>query len=417
MRPGERNRWSRTRRRQGIAALSPDFRALQTGGSSGRQVGIDIPISNCINSGIVKIFVLTQYNSASLNSHIKMTYQMGMFSRGFVDILAAEQTPDSSSWFQGTADAVRQSLRHILAYRVDYLLVLSGDQLYRMDFSEVVRTHQKKSAEVTICTLPVEARHAAGFGLMSVKQDGRIDSCHEKPSDPQVIQKLVRDCRLLRADGKDQALASMGIYLFNRDVLLQALEDTSRVDFGRDVIPAALSEHRVYAHIFDGYWEDIGTIRAFYEANIELTREDSHFDFYDVDAPIYTHPRFLPASWIGEGLIDSCIIADGCVVKGRKISHSIIGIRSVIGEGVEMYDSLMMGAEYFETDPDREVPVGIGGGSIIRKTILDKNTRVGREVRIENRAGTRRLDADNYFIREGIVIVPKNAVIPDGTVI
>ena len=384
---------------------------------AGKYRLIDIPISNCINSGIVKIFVLTQYNSASLNSHIKMTYQMGMFSRGFVDILAAEQTPDSSSWFQGTADAVRQSLRHILAYRVDYLLVLSGDQLYRMDFSEVVRTHQKKSAEVTICTMPVEARHAAGFGLMSVEQDGRIDSFHEKPSDPQVIQKLVRDCRLLRADGKDQALASMGIYLFNRDVLLQALEDTSRVDFGRDVIPAALSEHRVYAHIFDGYWEDIGTIRAFYEANIELTREDSHFDFYDADAPIYTHPRFLPASWIGEGLIDSCIIADGCVVKGRKISHSIIGIRSVIGEGVEMYDSLMMGAEYFETDPAREVPVGIGGGSIIRKTILDKNTRVGREVRIENRAGTRRLDADNYFIREGIVIVPKNAVIPDGTVI
>ena len=384
---------------------------------AGKYRLIDIPISNCINSGIVKIFVLTQYNSASLNSHIKMTYQMGMFSRGFVDILAAEQTPDSSSWFQGTADAVRQSLRHILAYRVDYLLVLSGDQLYRMDFSEVVRTHQKKSAEVTICTMPVEARHAAGFGLMSVEQDGRIDSFHEKPSDPQVIQKLVRDCRLLRADGKDQALASMGIYLFNRDVLLQALEDTSRVDFGRDVIPSALSEHRVYAHIFDGYWEDIGTIRAFYEANIELTREDSHFDFYDADAPIYTHPRFLPASWIGEGLIDSCIIADGCVVKGRKISHSIIGIRSVIGEGVEMYDSLMMGAEYFETDPAREVPVGIGGGSIIRKTILDKNTRVGREVRIENRAGTRRLDADNYFIREGIVIVPKNAVIPDGTVI
>ena len=216
---------------------------------AGKYRLIDIPISNCINSGIVKIFVLTQYNSASLNSHIKMTYQMGMFSRGFVDILAAEQTPDSSSWFQGTADAVRQSLRHILAYRVDYLLVLSGDQLYRMDFSEVVRTHQKKSAEVTICTMPVEARHAAGFGLMSVEQDGRIDSFHEKPSDPQVIQKLVRDCRLLRADGKDQALASMGIYLFNRDVLLQALEDTSRVDFGRDVIPAALSEHRVYAHI------------------------------------------------------------------------------------------------------------------------------------------------------------------------
>ena len=384
---------------------------------AGKYRLIDIPISNCINSGIVRIFVLTQYNSASLNSHIKMTYQMGMFSRGFVDILAAEQTPDSSSWFQGTADAVRQSLRHILTYRVDYLLVLSGDQLYRMDFSEVVRTHEENAAEVTICTLPVESRHASEFGLMSVGEDGRIDSFHEKPSDSQVIQKLVRDCGLLRANGKDQALASMGIYLFNRDVLTQALEDESRVDFGRDVIPAALLEHRVYAHIFDGYWEDIGTIRAFYEANIELTREDSRFDFYDASAPIYTHPRFLPASWIGEGSINSCIIADGCVVKGRKISHSIIGIRSVIGEGVEMYDSLMMGAEYFETDPGTEVPVGIGDGSIIRKTILDKNARVGRGVKIENRAGARHLDGDNYFIREGIVIVPKNAVIPDGTVI
>lgn len=385
---------------------------------AGKYRLIDIPISNCINSGIVRIFVLTQYNSASLNSHIKMTYQLGMFSRGFVDILAAEQTPDSSSWFQGTADAVRQSLKHILTYRVDYLLVLSGDQLYRMDFSEVVRTHEEKAADVTICTLPVEARHASGFGLMSVAEDGRIDSFHEKPSDPRVIQNLVRDCGLLRADGKDQALASMGIYLFNRDVLIQALEDKSKIDFGRDVIPAALSEHRVYAHIFDGYWEDIGTIRAFYEANIELTREDSRFSFYDVNAPIYTHPRFLPASWIGGGLIDSCIIAEGCVVKGRKISHSVIGIRSVIGEGVEMYDSLMMGAEYFETtDPGTEVPVGIGDGSIIRKAILDKNARVGREVRIENRAGTRHLDGDNYFIREGIVIVPKNAVIPDGTVI
>ncbi len=378
---------------------------------------IDIPISNCINSGIVKIFVLTQYNSASLNSHIKMTSQLGMFSRGFVDVLAAEQTPESSSWFQGTADAVRQSLKHILAFRVDYILVLSGDQLYRMDFSDVVRTHEEKAAQITICTLPVEASRASGFGLMSVGEDGRIVSFHEKPSDREVIEKLVRDCRVLRADGKDQALASMGIYLFNRDVLVESLKDESKIDFGRDVIPAALSEHRVYAHVFDGYWADIGTIRAFYKANIELTSEDSPFDFYDADAPIYTHPRFLPASWIGGGKIESCIIADGCVVKGRKICRSIIGIRSIIGAGVEMYDSLMMGADYFETDPDPEVPVGIGAGSIIRNAILDKNARVGKEVRIENRSRTQHLDRDNYFIREGITIVPKNAVIPDGTVI
>ena len=255
---------------------------------------IDIPISNCINSGIVRIFVLTQYNSASLNSHIKMTYQLGMFSRGFVDVLAAEQTPESSSWFQGTADAVRQSLKHILAFRVDYILVLSGDQLYRMDFSEVVRTHEEKAAQITICTLPVEASRASGFGLMSVGEDGRIASFHEKPSDREVIEKLVRDCRVLRADGKDQALASMGIYLFNRDILVESLKDESKIDFGRDVIPAALSDHRVYAHVFDGYWADIGTIQAFYKANIELTSEDSPFDFYDADSPIYTHPRFPP---------------------------------------------------------------------------------------------------------------------------
>ena len=285
---------------------------------AGKYRLIDIPISNCINSGIVKIFVLTQYNSASLNSHIKMTYQMGMFSRGFVDILAAEQTPDSSSWFQGTADAVRQSLRHILAYRVDYLLVLSGDQLYRMDFSEVVRTHQKKSAEVTICTMPVEARHAAGFGLMSVEQDGRIDSFHEKPSDPPGHSEAGSRLSSPAGGRKRPGSGLDGIYLFNRDVLLQALEDTSRVDFGRDVIPAALSEHRVYAHIFDGYWEDIGTIRAFYEANIELTREDSHFDFYDADAPIYAHPRFLPASWIGEGRIDSASLRTAAWSRGVR---------------------------------------------------------------------------------------------------
>ena len=378
---------------------------------------IDIPISNCINSGILRIFVLTQYNSASLNSHIKMTYQMGMFSRGFVDILAAEQTPDSSGWFQGTADAVRQSLKHILTLRIDYLLVLSGDQLYRMDFSDVVRTHKEKSAEITICTLPVEASRASGFGLMSVEEDGRIASFHEKPSNPEVIEKLVRDCRSLRPDGKDRALASMGIYLFNRDVLVESLQDESKIDFGRDVIPAALAEHRVYAHVFDGYWEDIGTIGAFYKANIKLTSEDSPFDFYDADAPIYTHPRFLPASWIGGGRIENCIIADGCVVKGRKICHSIIGIRSIIGEGVEMYNSLMMGADYFETDSDAEVPVGIGAGSIIRNAILAKNARVGKEVRIENRSRTRQFDGDNYFVREGIVIVPKNAAIPDRTII
>lgn len=387
---------------------------------AGKYRLIDIPISNCINSGVLRIFVLTQYNSASLNSHIKLTYQMGMFSRGFVDILAAEQTPESSDWFQGTADAVRQSLKHILSYPSDYILVLSGDQLYRMDYGELFRSHEERSAEITICSLPVAAERSSSFGLLSVESDGRIRAFHEKPSDPELVQRLARDFEALDSDSGgrgDEVLASMGIYLFNRKALIEVLKDRSQVDFGRHVIPSALSSHRVYTHVFRGYWEDIGTIRSFYEANLKLATESAAFDFYNADAPIYTHPRFLPASWVGESRLESCIIADGCIIKGRHFKRCVIGIRSKIGQGVEMQDSLMMGADYFETDRGQTVPIGIGEGSVIRNAIVDKNARIGKGVRIENEAGRTEFDGDNYYIRQGVVIVPKNAIVPDGSVI
>ncbi len=381
---------------------------------------IDIPISNCINSEINKIYVLTQYNSASLNRHVNLTYRFGLFNDGFVDILAAEQTHENVHWYQGTADAVRQSLRHVLAERVDHILILSGDQLYRMDFGELWARHLERDADVSICVIPVEEERARGFGILKMENTGRITSFREKPQKQEQLDQLKVDPDVWQAAGvtpERPLMASMGIYLFKAEVLLEVLRDEAKMDFGGHVIPAALDDFRVFGHIFTGYWEDIGTIRAFYKANMDLTDPRPQFSFYDVKAPIYTHPRFLPASRILDCEIQGSIISDGCELSQSRVSGSVIGIRSRIGRQTVIEDSLIMGADFYDLDQTEKVPMGVGDGSHIRRAILDKNARIGRDVEISNQKGVEEADGSNYYIRDGIVIIPKNAVLEDGTVI
>jgi glucose-1-phosphate adenylyltransferase len=380
---------------------------------------IDIPISNCINSGINKIFVLTQYNSASLHRHITQTYKFGFFSQGFVDILAAEQTPESIHWFQGTADAVRQTLRHILTYNVKYILILAGDQLYRMDYGKLVEQHLARKADISVCVIPVEESKAAAFGMLKMEKNGRMTEFHEKPKEQKAIDRLKVDVKTWKEFGVSNdrpLLASMGIYLFHTEILVEVLKDETKLDFGRDIIPAALANYNVYGFIFNGYWEDIGTIGAFYRANLDLTAECPQFNFYDPQAPIYTHPRFLPASRMENCQVETSIISEGCSIRDAKIIKSVIGIRTVVDRQAEICNSLVMGADYYDAD-SLSIPVGIGSGSKITDSIIDKNARIGRNVRIENTRKLRDFDGGNYYIRDGIVIIPKNAVIEDGTVI
>ncbi len=381
---------------------------------------IDIPISNCINSGINKIFVLTQYNSASLHRHITQTYKFGFFSQGFVDILAAEQTPESIHWFQGTADAVRQTLRHILTYDVKYILILSGDQLYRMDFAKLLEQHLARKADVSVCVIPVEEEKAGGFGILKMEADGRMTEFNEKPKDQKLIDRLKVDVDAWKSAGvsaQKPLLASMGIYLFHTDILVEVLKDETKLDFGRDIIPAALAKYNVYGYIFNGYWEDIGTIGAFYRANLDMTHELPKFNFYDDQFPIYTHPRFLPASRIENCRIQGSIISEGCSIRDSKITDSVIGIRTIVDRKAEITSTLIMGADFYERDSVGHVPIGIGANSKVRDAIIDKNARIGKNVRIENRSQHKDFDGGNYYIRDGIVIIPKNAVVPDGTVI
>lgn len=379
---------------------------------------IDIPISNCINSDVIKIFVLTQYNSESLNRHITQTYRFGLFSEGFVDILAAEQTPESIRWFQGTADAVRQSLRHVLNYGAKYILILSGDQLYRMNYRKLLEYHQERQADVTLCVVPVEADRAAAFGILQMDNQGVITNFFEKPKEPRLVESLKVDVRAWKHSGvtKERCLmASMGIYLFSVEILVDVLKDETKLDFGRDIIPAALSKYRVYGHVFGDYWEDIGTIGAFYKANLDLTSREPQFKFYQEDAPIYTHPRFLPATRVHNSRIQQSIVSEGCEIEDSKITHSIIGIRSEIREKSEIVNTLIMGADYYESNSSGAIPLGIGPGVVIRDAIVDKNARIGKNVRISNLRNLQEHDGENYFIRDGIVIIPKNAVIKDGT--
>ena len=391
---------------------------------------VDVPISNCINSDVFRMFVLTQYNSASLNRHIATTYRFSPFADGFVEVLAAEQTPESGEWFQGTADAVRQVLPHIRDWRIDTLLILSGDHLYRMDYRKFLARHYETNADLTVSVIPVEADSASEFGLLKTDDAGRIVEFSEKPKDDALAAMRVDTTALgltPEEAGARPYLASMGIYLFKYDRLEQLLrEDTTHMDFGREVIPGSIGRYNVQAYLFNGYWEDIGTIGAFYKANLDMTAAIPPFNLFDAEAPMFTRARYLPPSKIDNCEIKDSIVSEGCIINGAKISRSLIGLRSRIGEGAQIEASYLMGADYYQTLEDmlgdREAGrprIGIGEGTIIRRAIIDKNARIGAQVKLMNEAGAEDADGPDgsYYIRDRIIIVPKNATIPDGTVV
>jgi glucose-1-phosphate adenylyltransferase len=391
---------------------------------------VDIALSNCINSDILRTFVLTQYNSASLNRHVAQTYQFSQFSNGFVEILAAEQTPDNREWFQGTADAVRQVLPHIRDWGIDTVLILSGDHLYRMDYRQFLQRHHESNADVTVSVIPCEEGPASEFGLLKTDEHGRIIEFKEKPKGDE-LRSMQVDTTQLGLDANEAQrrpfLASMGIYVFKYDRLESLLrEDPSWMDFGKEVIPAAIAAGPVQAFMFDGYWEDIGTIGAFYRANLDLTSKIPKFNLFDAEAPVFTRARYLPPSKVEETEINDSIISDGCIIIGAKVTNSVIGLRSRILKGVQMDASFMMGADFYQTFEDmrgdlgRGVPrVGIGEATVVKHAIIDKNARIGSNVRLLNeaRAATADGPSGSYFIRDSIIIVPKNAVIPDGTIV
>lgn len=391
---------------------------------------VDIPISNCINSDVIKIFVLTQYNSASLNRHIARTYRFSQFSDGFVEILAAEQTPDSPQWFQGTADAVRQVLPHIRDWGIDTLLILSGDHLYSMDYRLFLKRHFEADADVTVSVIPCAPDAAEEFGLLKTDASGRIIEFKEKPKG-EALESMRVDTAAFGLSADEAAarpfLASMGIYVFKYPLLEELLaKDPTAFDFGRNIIPAAIDCCNVQAFLFDGYWEDIGTISAFFEANIDLTAPMPKFNLFNADAPIFTRSRFLPPSKVQNSEISNSIIAEGCIINTASVKRSIVGLRSRIESGAQIEASILMGADFYQSIEDMRseakagIPrIGVGENTVIRHAIIDKNTRIGSGVRLINEAGIENADGEggNYFIRDRIIIVPKNAVIPDGTVI
>ncbi len=395
---------------------------------AGKYRIIDIPISNCLNSNLNKIYVLTQFNSASLHRHITRAYKFDNFSRGFIELLAAAQTTESMNWYQGTADAVRQNLRFFNQPNIDFALILSGDQLYRMNYQEVIKMHIASGAEVTVSAIPVQRKDAGHLGILKVDEQGRIIDFFEKPKDEKVIDSLslnasAFDRRGISAKGRT-LLASMGIYIFNLEVLNDVLKETNKSDFGKDIIPEIIKKRRVFAYFFDGYWEDIGTIKSFYEANLNLASLTPNFDLFNEKAPIYTNPLFLPGSVINACKITQSIISDGCVINNAEIHNSVIGIRSIIGENTVIKDSIIMGADYYESESNiransfKKIPnVGIGDNSRILKAIIDKNVHIGENVTIENMNKTEHLVADNYMIHDYIVIIPKGSIIPPNTVI
>jgi glucose-1-phosphate adenylyltransferase len=389
---------------------------------AGKYRLVDIPISNCLNSGIERIFVLTQFNSASLNKHIKNTYHFSFFSEAFVDILAAEQTPGNSTWFQGTADAVRQSLGHIVQHQCEYVLILSGDQLYQMDFSEMVRNHEMSGAEISIATIPVNGKDASEFGILKADENNLITSFIEKPK-----KELLPDWKSdvgedLKKKGKEY-LASMGIYLFNKKLLFKLLENNARTDFGKEIIPQSIDEYKVLSYKFEGYWTDIGNIHSFFDANIGLTDDIPEFNLFD-KRPIYSRARMLPPSKISGTTLEKTIIADGCIINASRIERSVIGIRTRIGTGTTIVNSYVMGGDRYQTLTELEEaaeskrPVmGIGKRCYIKNAIIDKNCFIGNDVRINGGNHLENGDFKTHSIKDGIVVVKKLAVIPNGTVI
>lgn len=389
---------------------------------AGKYRLVDIPISNCLNSGFRQVYILTQFNSMSLHRHITAAYKFDNFSPNFVEILAAQQTTEGARWYQGTADAVRQNLRYFLERPYQYYLILSGDQLYRMDYSVLMQQHIESSADITLATTPVDRTAASAFGIMHSDANRNIVRFEEKPKDPKLLDELKIPPELLKtldlpADS-DLFQGSMGIYVFNRDVLIKCLAG-DQDDFGKHIIPGALQQYKVMVYIFKGYWEDIGTIRAFFEANLALTDALPPYNFFDWRAPIYTHPRFLPASKVNAATVRRAIIADGCIISDAHIDRAIIGVRSVIESGATIRNSVIMGADFYEElaeRTDRNVPpIGIGRNSVVDRAIIDKNARIGENVVITPDGKAPNVDSENYYIRDGVVVIPKNAVLPDGS--
>lgn len=406
------------------------FRSKPAVPLGGKYRLIDVPVSNCINSGVTQIFVLTQYNSASLNRHISRTYRFSSFSSGFVEILAAEQRADSPQWFQGTADAVRQIIPHLRDWNVNTLLILSGDHLYRMDYRKFLQRHFETNADLTVSVIPSKREEAEEFGLLKTDTDGKITEFKEKPKGDDLEAMRVDTTNFgLSAEESEQRpfLASMGIYVFNYQRLVSLLEQNKTwVDFGREVIPNAIKNYNVQAHLFNDYWEDIGTIRAFYEANLDLAAPLPKFNFFDTKSPIYTRSRYLPPSKIHNCNIENSMISEGCILNGVTAKRSIIGLRSRIGNGTQIENSIIMGSDFFETVEEMKENIansqphmGIGENTVIKRAIIDKNTRIGKNVQLINSRGVDNEDGPdgNYYIREGIILICKNAVIPDGTII
>jgi glucose-1-phosphate adenylyltransferase len=381
---------------------------------------IDIPISNCLHAGLKRIFVLTQFNSASLNRHIAQTYRLDLFSEGFVEVLAAEQTPDNASWFQGTADAVRQAARHFAGYDADYYLILAGDHLYRMDFCELIDAHRDNDADITIAAQPVDAKDATQMGIFRFDELGHINGFEEKPNAARLAEMRSSAPRGVNIGGltdEKPFVASMGIYVFSRDVLLDTL-DRPGIDFGKEIIPAALGSLNVHAYLYRGYWADVGTIDAFYDANIQLTRRGAPFNFFHPHRPIYTHPRFLPSTRTYNCRIDSAIVAEGGYLDQCDISESVVGIRMHVGPGARITRSVLLGADHYEDEEaPSDVPLGIGRDVVLDRVIVDKNARIADGVRLVNDAGTLNEDGDGWFIRDGIIVVPKGATVKTGVAV
>jgi len=403
------------------------FRSKPAVPIAGKYRLIDIPLSNCISSGVNRIYLLTQFNSVSLHRHIRRAYTFDPFDGGFVEILAAQQTLGSVEWYQGTADAVRQNLSYIRRRDTKYVLILSGDQLYRMDFRQMMATHEQTGADVTISAVPVYAKDAAGLGIMRLDDAGRVTGFLEKPKTEEELEHVRTDPawidqRGVESRGRD-CLASMGIYLFNRDTLLEVLEKTDYQDFGKEVFPASIRSRHVQVHLFDGYWEDIGTIRSFYEANLMMASPAPPFELATPGAPVYTRPRFLPPTHFTDATVKESQIADGCVIgEGSRIENSVIGLRSVIGKNVLIRNSIIMGNDFYETQQEIECdqaeglpPYGVGEGTVIDSAIIDKNCRIGCGVRIVNDGQLDDTEEESWgLIRDGIVVIPKSVTLPDG---
>ena len=394
---------------------------------AGKYRLVDVPISNCINSGFRRIYILTQFNSTSLHRHISQSYKFDQFSSGFVEILAAQQTFTDASWYEGTADAVRKNLVHFLNHDFDYLLILSGDQLYRMDFRRVIELHKDSGATVTVATIPVGRTEAQACGILQIDENRHITRFVEKPKEAALLDSLRLPLewypKLGIEGGGELFLASMGIYVFSRDVIRTLLDNTLS-DFGKHIIPQAIQTHGVFSHVFQGYWEDVGTIRAFFEANLDVAAELPRFNFFDMSAPIFSRPRFLPGSKVNGAQIDHAVISDGCIINQARITQSIIGLRTIVDVGTELNRVVALGCDYYESRESIEAHesaghprIGIGAGCRIENAIIDKNARVGNNVKISPVGKPDDYDHELYYVRDGIVLVPRNGMIPHNFVI